>query len=370
MSTAMNVSAPQRTRRPLPLTFDELDGEWLTQALETQAPGAVVNHFEIVDVVHGNCTKVRLRLDMNEAGRRAGIPETVILKTGFESHSRAAGFALQVEPMAYRDIMPTSGLNGPRCYFADFDGERIQGATIMEDLGNRNVTFGTPLQARSQDDIAATLSLLAHYHSQTWGCADFAPGSPLDWVKTAAPFTRPVPRSWLEAVNWDQFLEMPRAAAFSTRFQDRLWAIDALNRVEILSRQVPNCVIHGDSHIGNVFFEPDGTPGFYDITPRRAPAMGEVCNHIVLALDMADRPRWERALVQHYLDELGRRGAADVPSLDDAMRQYSVFLVETYGTVITNRAAVMAESWITAYAARCSAAMLDNDTIARVREID
>jgi len=361
--------AVDRSVFPLPLTIEGIDSDWLTRALRTKAPDVTVKDFAIVDIRRDNCTKLRLRLDLDEAGKRAGIPETVILKTGMEPHSRDTGFTLRVEPFAYRDLMPTSGLNGPQCYFAGFDEKRVQGATIMEDLANRNVTFGTPLVSRSHDDIANTLSLLAHFHSQTWNCANFARGDRLDWVETAAPFTRPVPRSWLEAEPWQEFVGLPRGAALSARFHDRAWAIDALDRMERVSAQVPNCVIHGDSHIANVFFEPDGTPGFCDITPRRAPALGEVCNHIVLALDMADRPRWEGALLRHYLDELKSRGVEDVPGFDEAMRQYAIFLVETYCLVLTNRTNVMTETWITTYSARCNAAMLENDTIGRIRHL-
>lgn len=107
-------------------------------------------------------------------------------------------------------------------------------------------------------------------------------------------------QSYLESESWDRFVRMPRGAAASSHFLDRDWAIDALASMERLSARVHNCVIHGDTHLGNVFFEPDGKPGFYDIVPRRAPAMAEVCYHITLALDVADRPRWEHALVRRY----------------------------------------------------------------------
>jgi hypothetical protein len=133
-----------------------------------------------------------------------------------------------------------------------------------------------------------------------------------------------------------------------------------------LAQGVPNCIIHGDSHLGNVFFEPDGTPGFYDIVPRRAPAISEVCYHIALAMDISERPRWERQLVGHYLDELRRLGVPDAPSLDEAMHQYGAFLVEGYCLVLTNDAYFMPEAPITAYSARFSEAMLDNDTIGRL----
>jgi hypothetical protein len=188
-------------------------------------------------------------------------------------------------------------------------------------------------------------------------------------VETAPPFSRASLKPYLEPEAWQGYVAMPRGAAASTRFHDREWAIDALNRMEILSRQVPNCVIHGDTHLGNTFLEPDGTPGFYDIVPRRAPPMSEVCYHITLTMDVADRPRWERELVRHYLDELKRHGIEDAPDFDEAMRQHGAFLIEGFCLVLTNDAYFLAEPPITAYAARFSHAMLDNDTAGLLRNV-
>lgn len=340
------------TARPLPITLEEITPAWLTAAL-----GTPVRDVEIADVIRGTCTKIRLRLDAE------GIPETVILKGGFEEHSRQLTFVLMTEALGYRDLLANSGLNTPTCYFADYDEERRQGIVVMEDLARRGAVFGDPMRPRPPELVARSLSLLARFHAQTWGCGEFTAGDRLGWVETAPPFSRPGLQPYLEPDAWQGYCAMPRGAAASQCFHDRAWAIDALRRMERLSAQVPNCVIHGDSHLGNTFVEPDGTPGFYDIVPRRAPPMAEVCYHITLTMDVADRPRWERELVSHYLEELKRHGVADAPDLDDAMRQHGAFLIEGFCLVLTNDAYFMPEAPITAYAARFSQAMLDNDTM-------
>ena len=43
-------------------------------ALAIAQPGTVVRACEVLDVLHGTCTKVRIRLDLNAAGRAAGRP--------------------------------------------------------------------------------------------------------------------------------------------------------------------------------------------------------------------------------------------------------------------------------------------------------
>ncbi len=347
---------------PLPVTLEEIDCGWLTRALRVNAPGVTVRSFEIADIIRGTCSKIRLRLDMDEAGRQAGIPETVFLKGGFEPHSRDLVFVLMSEALGYRDLLSTPVLNNPACYFADYDEERQQGIVIMEDLDRRGVIFGDPCKPASHETVAKNLSLLAAFHARTWGCAEFIPGERLGWIYSSLPFTRPSLQRYLEPESWQHYTRLPRGAAASIDFHDRDWAIAALHRMEELTRQTPNCILHGDTHLGNTFVEPDGRTGFYDIVPRRAAPMSEVCYHITLAMDLAERPRWERELVRHYLAELARHGVSDAPDFDEAMRQYGAFLVEGYCLVLTNDAYFMPEAPITAYAARFSAAMLDHGT--------
>jgi hypothetical protein len=64
------------SHRPLPVTPEEITREWLTAALSSQSPGVEVRDFEIVDIIRGTSTKIRVRLDLNEAGRRPGFPNS------------------------------------------------------------------------------------------------------------------------------------------------------------------------------------------------------------------------------------------------------------------------------------------------------
>ena len=348
---------------PLPLSLDEIDTDWLTAALRENFPGVTVRALEFADGIRGTCSKFRLRLDMDDAGRAAGIPDSVFLKGGFEEHSRKLVFLSKTESLGYRDLLSQSRLNTPKCSFAGFDEARAQGIIVMEDLAGRGVRFGDPQEARSIDEVAKSLSQLAGFHAETWDFpANPEPGSRLSWVETAPPFSRASLQPVLEPDVWNAYVRMPRGAAASNRFHDVEWAKRALRAMDVLSARTPNCVIHGDTHLGNTFMEPDGTPGFYDIVPRRAPPMAEVCYHITLSLDIVDRQAGERDLVRHYLEELKRHGVADAPAVDEAMRQHAAFLVEGYCLVLTNDPFFQPEPPITAYAARFSEAMLDNDT--------
>jgi hypothetical protein len=177
-------------------------------------------------------------------------------------------------------------------------------------------------------------------------------------------------RNLLVPEVWNRYLAMPRASAASVRFHNLDWVHDALDRMALLATRVPNCIVHGDTHLGNTFERREGGYGFFDVTVRRNPAIAEVCYHVALCMDMAERPRWERELLSHYLEELKRHGVKEPPAFDDALFQYRAFLMEGFCLVIINDPHYMAEPLITAYAARMSAALLDHDVIGLLKTIN
>jgi hypothetical protein len=351
---------------PLPITLEEITPEWLTAALRGRNPGVTVRGAEIVDVIYSTCTKIRLRLDLDEAGRKAGIPELVILKGGFEEHARGLGQMHEREVRGYRDVLPVIKLPSPACYFADYDADRSQGIIIMEDLVPRGVTFCHATRPQTHEQIALRLTALAQFHARSWDSPDLTPGG--KWGDLADFFG--AMRSFVDKnmapEQWYRFVGMPRGAAMSARFQDRDWTADAFDRMEKFARTLPHCVLHGDIHLGNLYIEPDGTPGFLDTLASRGPGMLEVSYHVSVAIDSADRRRSEGALVQHYLDELTRCGVA-APSFEEAMRQYAIFLLYGHFIWMTTESHYQVEGVNTANCSRMNAAMIDHNLVDLVK---
>lgn len=362
----MTHAAP--SAQPLPLTLEEIDRDWLAAALRTRAPHAGLRDFEILDVNHGTCTKVRLRLDPDADGRRAGIPEQVILKGGFEKHSRQMHYTHLYEVYSYNDVLPVLKLPSPRCYFAEYSADQKQGIVIMEDLTARDVTFCHPLRPQTREQVARRLSDLARFHAQTWGSPEVAAGGRWSFLNVMIPHGGGHLAQFFTPEIWGRYVEMPRGRAASIYFQSLDWMKDAFNRIAMLASRLPFAVLHGDTHLGNLYVEADGTPGFFDSQPHRWPAMEEVAYHIACALDPLDRRRAEKDLMRLYLEELRRHGI-EGPSLDEAMRQYAVFLAFGFCIFMINDAVFQPEAINTAYTARFSAAMIDNDTIGALQAI-
>lgn len=350
------------TRLPLPLAIEDIDREWLTGALRSHARDLELRDFAILDVKHGTCTKIRLRLDLDAAGRRAGIPERVMLKGGFEPHSRQMYPMHRSEVRAYHDVLPVLKLPSPCCYFAEHDPERRQGIVIMEDLQARGVSFCDPLRPHTREAVARRLIELARFHARTWASPELDPGGQWGWLETCLPEQGGYMRQFLDPAIWQHYVDLPRGRAASVYFHDVAWMGKAFDRLVRLAARLPHALLHGDTHLGNLYVERDGTPGFFDSLPHRWPAIEEVAYHVTCALDPLDRRRWEHDLVQHYLDELARCGVTP-PPLAEAMQHYAAFLAFGYCIFLVNASAFQPEAINTACTARFSTAMIDHDTI-------
>lgn len=339
--------------RPLPVEIADITPGWLSAAL-----GCSVSSVRIADVNNGTCTKIRLALETDDPE----IPATVILKGGFEPHSRMMDYMHANEVHAYADVAPLSPLRQPQCFFAQFDAESRQGIVIMEDLVARGVTFLHPQQPRSPQEVAKRLERLARHHAMTLGRpGDFAPEGRFAWAGDMIDGFYRYGETILTPPVWQGFVQSARGAAASVRFHRLDWFLDALGKLSRFGKTVPRALLHGDTHLGNLYIDTDGEPGFFDSQPHLGPVMAEVAYHVTGALDMADRRAHERDLVAHYRAAMETEGLA-LPPLDDLMRQYAAFLAFGYAIFLVNASDFQPEAINTAYTARFSCAMLDNNT--------
>jgi hypothetical protein len=352
----------------LPTEIDGITAEWLEAALSGYAPGLRVRGFEMVDFIRTTCTKIRIRLDLENNPPDAPIPETVILKGGFEPHSRKMSGMHMTEALSYKTLMPQLGLRVPTPYFAEWDEKAQQGIVIMEDLVARGVTFCSPLRPHTFEHTEKRLRALARFHAQTWDSREIRPGGRWDWLDDMPAHWNLYFGEYLKEETWKHYIASPRGAAVSTEFHDAAWMQDALDRMAVLAKQLPYCANHGDTHIGNQYVDADGEPGFFDCIACAAPGIIEVSYHLGCALDLATRRKYEGALIQSWLDELHRSGVA-APSFDEAMHQYGCFLAFGYAIFIINEAIFQTEANNTAYTARFSQAMLDHDTKGKLAAI-
>jgi hypothetical protein len=203
--------------------------------------------------------------------------------------------------------------------------------------------------------------VFARFHAKSWNSAEFAEGGKWAWLGETNALTLEYAGYYLEEATWNRFVTSPRGAAVSVRFHDREWMANAIVKFSEIAAKSPQCVLHSDTHVGNTYIAADGTPAFFDAQPTRGPHMLEIAYNLSCAIDSGDRRAWEVPLIRHYLDELASHGVA-APSLDEALRQYAIYLARAYFIFVVNESHYQDEAVNTAYTARINAAMIDHDT--------
>jgi len=349
---------------PLPVTIAGITADWLTRAIGTTVPGVIVRDAQVVEVMPGTSTKVRVAIDYADPAHTATLPGRVIVKGGFEDHSPALAAMFLNEIRFYRDIQPISTLRTPMALFAANDPSSHQAIVVMEDLAALHVSFCTPLRPQSHAMCARRLADLARFHAQSWNSPDFAPGRAWDWVRSRfATESAAYAGRYLAPQVWNHYMALPRAAAVSSRLHDREWMAHALRRLAEIDAESDRCILHGDTHLGNLYIEADGTPGYLDMQVTRANWALEVAYHIATSIDLADRRRWEGALLEGYLATLRASGVV-APDFDEAWRAYVRALAYAYFIFVINEVRFQTEAVNTANTARVGAAMIDLGTIA------
>lgn len=305
----------------LPLTVDEVTPAWLTVALGERYPGVEVLDSAVSDVMEGSATKVRLRLTYNDAGSERALPETMVLKAGFNEMMRQlAGPLYRNEVLFFLHAAPHLAVPLPRSYYAASDEDSGQSLLLLEDLDAAGSTFGDIHVPLSPEAVRESLALLARVHAAFWDRADIPPVSEL---KSGADGQRAVVDFLLSEENWDRCADLGRFDTLPTRVRDRARVAAAINGVLNAPAAGPRCLVHGDAHLGNMYFDSDGGPRFLDWQAAGGSEwVADIAYFIVCAMDTDDRRTYERDLLAHYFDELRGAGAEAIPSLDEAWDGY------------------------------------------------
>lgn len=146
--------------------FSQITPELMQSLLVTKFPSLKIRAVHTDGSIHGTATKVKVTLDADGDG-----PRTMWVKAGWEESSeilRKVGIFSR-EPRVYAELLPELGLEVPDFYGASWDDEAMDGIVLLEDLGEREAHFNSPLDPLSPKAVAALLSALAKMHGMTHG---------------------------------------------------------------------------------------------------------------------------------------------------------------------------------------------------------
>jgi len=288
-----------------------LDADWLNEALGTRHPGCAVRSAAVRDTRATVASKHFLVVDFRDPGSPPA-PARLCVKAYFgEAH--AFSRAGESEARFYRDCAPSTTTRIPACSYVGIDEGSGSSILILEDLTAHGATPLDALHHFTPELSAATLRQLAHLHAETW-----------DDTRLDEPWLNPRISSLAQNLTDERLqdlLDRPRGDDLSpaTRAATRVRA--AMKALGRLPESSPPCMLHGDTHAGNIFDTVAG-PGLLDWQlVQRGSWATDVAYHISSVLETEDRRQSEWDLLAGYLHCLGELGVT-TPSWDAAVTSY------------------------------------------------
>jgi hypothetical protein len=316
---------------PIPAEVSELTAEWFSQVLH-----ADVEAVEVIDAHSGTTGRALVRLT-----GPAAMPDTLFVKLQPFAQDqreliRQVGLGV-AEARVYANLGGEVPVRIPRVWHSTYDSSDATFVMVLEDLDASGCRFPTT----DDDDImqvaSSTVEELAKLHAayREWD---------LSWLPTSEGMRRKpndpklvARRTMFIKLAVEQFgAEMPPAfGRLAELYIDRFFDVVGL------FGQGEHTLIHGDSHIGNLFVD-NGRTGFYDwAVASRGPGMREVAYFMCNSVPTHLRRAHEDDLLTVYRNTLESRGA----TLDDttARDQYRLFSV--YSWIAATSTAAMGSKW-------------------------
>lgn len=297
---------------PVPETLQQaIDPEWLAAALAPVSGGADIVAVEVTEVVKAMAAKVRIAVRFATEPERAhhycvkGFLDTDLDRQG-------TGAVTTRESRFYTDVAPHISMRVPGCPRAVTD-ESGQAIMILEDVIAGGGTFCDTHSPFTVAQAQASLDQIARLHaaSHLLRANKWIP-SGLDAMAQSQNFSQ----QWLQ-----QQMHDGRGAGLPEATLDGGKLLAALRVLALQSKEGEQTLLHGDTHIANVYMTPQG-PGFADWQLIKAANWAiDVAYHIncVLRVDVAEHH--ERELVGYYRDALARHGGRPMPE-DAAWEEY------------------------------------------------
>ena len=297
-----------------PTTAGDITPDWLTAALEPHHPGVDVATVEVIEQHEVTNAHARLRVRYRSA---SDAPETMFCKLPPNDDRREQIIATGMghrEARFYAELAPSIAMRVPEAHVARTDDAGMF-ALLLEDLVTTGCevsdgTWGIPV-----DSVAGAIEDLAALHVRFDDAARRAAEAP--WVRVSRPTNDYAAGMLRYGIDHhrdrltDSFVEIAELY------------IDHHDELQRLWHEGPHTVIHGDTHIGNLFLD-DGRVGFLDwgIVNVNTP-MRDISYLMTMAMSIDDRRANERDLLRLYLDLRLAAGVTEI-SFDDAWRAHRI----------------------------------------------
>lgn len=353
---------------PIPTNLAEISPDWLTTALRSTAvidEGTTISDIDAVVLGTGEGFAGDLvRLTVTYATGDGPASMVAKVPTSIDDNRNGSEMlgVYEREIGMYQEILPGLDVPVPRLYYADVDpnpnwDKQIEGVKraerlpiwllrflgwilrrfvkpeprasvlILEDLAPAEI--GDQVAGSSLERIGAVLEQAAVLHAATWGPA--APPSK-GWLQSGGVALRLGQATFLGVRK--AFLKGAgrNISAHMRALLGRLEK-DGIDRGRRLHQELPQCLVHGDLRLDNIFFDGDEVRALIDWQlTRTAAAVVDVAYFIAGSVEPDVDEAEVEALLRRYHDALVANGVTDYP-WERFLADYDDGLLATLGGV-------------------------------------
>jgi hypothetical protein len=339
---------------------------WLAEQLDL-AP-EFIESARVEEVHTGTASRSRLHIRYAAGLEELPGPASLFIKStppDFASALFGVLFNLGGNEVSfYRHIRRGLPVKSPEVVYCEGNSSRY--AMLLEDLTDKSCKFQDLSTKCSFEEVKSIFTTLARMHAKFWQSERF--DRDLAWVnrfETNRDF---------RMLNLVRQLSVPIACE---RYGHALpeGIIDVIphlmrnyHRLEEQWAEEPRTLIHGDAHLGNMYFQ-DGEAGLLDWQViQRGQGMRDIAYFLINSVSEELRLAHQEELIQHYLDTLESLGVT--LDFDTAWRQYRLQSVYAWiAGIVTAPSNFQSEKVVVSGLTRASKAIIDLDALALIREL-
>lgn len=315
-------SAIAATADELPLSYESITDEWLSNVLCRSCPEIKVVRHALGSVDNGTSNRRKIYLEYSADGEVFGLPSVAFCKASHAISNRIAlgvSGAARSEVLFYNEIRPDLKIEAPQPLYANMDAESFNSMIILKDLSGDVHEFCTQGTSISRQLAESQLELLAELHGSVLASSSLS--QRIRQLPTFPEFFANMLGFGLREGAEAGFIAAQSSIPERLYARHReVWQATVASLADHDS--MPRTLIHGDVHLKNWYITKDARMGLAD---WQGCARGHWSRDVAYAMSTAlhpdDRRAWERDLLGIYLDRLHAAGGPKV-DFDEGMLSY------------------------------------------------
>eukprot|EP00456_Euglypha_rotunda_P091991 TRINITY_DN96817_c0_g1_i1.p2 TRINITY_DN96817_c0_g1~~TRINITY_DN96817_c0_g1_i1.p2 ORF type:complete len:208 (+),score=58.94 TRINITY_DN96817_c0_g1_i1:233-856(+) len=153
----------------IPISFEVMNTEWLTNVLCQDAPGAKVTSVKLGPVDNGSSNRRKIEVTYNDVGQRAGLTTKLFCKASHEIANRVTlglSGSLLGETTFYNKVRPLIDVVAPEGVFATYDPDSFNSILMLKDISAEVESFCNYDTPMNQARVESQMELLAKVHAR------------------------------------------------------------------------------------------------------------------------------------------------------------------------------------------------------------